>query len=438
MVISINLKSIEEIMIYISIGSNLGDRLHNIQNALKLMKDRIFRDLRCSIIIETEALLKNGAPSEWNKPFLNAVCYGEASITPQELIRELKIIESELGRPSHYEKWEPRLIDLDILLFNDMQINEEKLTIPHPELDNRPFLLHLLSMINPMLKSNKTGEPFSQLSIPKFSRAMSPSPSLVGILNVTPDSFSDGGLYLSPENAISHAEAMQAAGASVIDIGAQSTRPNAVILSPEEEYSNLKPVLEAIDKHMKISLDSFSNEVIKKALLNHNIGWINDQSGNLDRETLEIIASQGRKLVIMRSISLPAQKNTIPHHQDPIELALTHLTESLKRAIESGIMESNIILDAGIGFDHSIYQDLMVLRRMGEIKKLGFPILVGHSRKSYIQTFSNSIAKERDLETIAISDFLDELGADFIRVHNIEYHQKFFTAKAAIKGVNIT
>lgn len=151
-------------------------------------------------------------------------------------------------------------------------------------------------------------------------------------------------------------------------------------------------------------------------------------------ETLEMIASKGAKLVIMRSISLPAQKNTIPHYKDPIELALTHLNKSLKKAIDAGIMESNIILDPGIGFDHSIYQDILVLRRMEEIKKLGFPILVGHSRKSYLQTFSNSLAKDRDLETIAISDFLNELGADFIRVHNIEAHQKFFTAKAAIKG----
>lgn len=253
-------------MIYISIGSNLGNRLHNIQNALKLMKDRIFRDLSCSIIIETEALLKDGAPSEWNKPFLNAICYGEANITPQQLIHELKIIESELGRPSNYEKWSPRVIDLDILLFHDIQINEEKLIITHPELENRQFLLHLLSMINPMLKINKTEATFSQLltRTPSFSRAMSPSPSLVGILNVTSDSFSDGGLYFNPENAISHAEEMQADGASIIDIGAQSTRPNAVILSPEEEYKNLKPVLEAIDKHMRISLDSFSNAVIKK------------------------------------------------------------------------------------------------------------------------------------------------------------------------------
>jgi 2-amino-4-hydroxy-6-hydroxymethyldihydropteridine diphosphokinase/dihydropteroate synthase len=426
-------------MIYISIGSNLGDRLDNIQKALILIKDRIIPNLKCSIILETEALLKDGSPFEWNKPFLNAICYGESNVGPQELLHKLKSIESELGRPLDYEKWSPRIIDLDIILFNNISINEVDLTIPHPELKNRPFLLHLLSMINPLLKDNKGETHFSDLlGVPNFSRAISPFPSLVGILNVTSDSFSDGGLYINPKNAISHAREMQSAGASIIDIGAQSTRPNATILAPEEEYSHLKPILEAIDQDTRISLDSFSNEVIKKALLRHDISWINDQSGSLDKETLEIIASKRVKLVIMRSLSLPAQKNKIPHTQDPVEEALKLLSKSVERAIEAGVMESNIILDPGIGFDHSIYQDMLVLRRISEIKKLGFPILIGHSRKSYIQSFSNSVAKERDLETVAISSFLGELGADFIRVHNVEYHQKFFTARAAISGgVNI-
>lgn len=423
-------------MIYISIGSNLGDRLGYIHRALDLLQ-RYITDLRCSIILETEALTPEGASASWNKPFLNAICYGHCSLSPEDLLVALKQIEHELGRPIVYEKWSPRVVDLDILLWDDLTLNSSALVVPHPELCNRPFLLHLMSMLAPTLKHPMNGKAFAELSIAmpcSFIRSIVTYPRLVGVVNVTTNSFSDGGIYIEPDQAIEKALTLHAQGASVIDIGAQSTRPGVEIIDPELEYGKLKPVLDGLGGDVNISVDTFAPEVIRKILNNHKVAWINDQSGNMDDATLRLVAEQGCKIVTMHSLFLPARKNVIPEDKDIMSDVIKWASHRAEHLLTLGFKQDDIILDPGIGFSKSMYQDIGLLKQIGQLKKLGLQLLIGHSRKSYMQGFSNLAAKERDLETIAISALLAQAKVDFIRVHNVEDHQRFFTAQQAIAG----
>ena len=134
-------------MLYISLGSNLGNRINNLRTAANLITTRCLRNSSVSIVLETEAILPENAPTSWNKPFLNMIIAGETDLSPDALLTVLKSIESEMGRSTPYERWSPRIIDLDILLWDKLEINSSTLKIPHPELINRPFLVHLLALM---------------------------------------------------------------------------------------------------------------------------------------------------------------------------------------------------------------------------------------------------------------------------------------------------
>ncbi|GFY65488.1 folate synthesis bifunctional protein [Trichonephila inaurata madagascariensis] len=425
-------------MIYISVGSNIGNRFSHLQRAAQLLKERYFKDLKSSIILETKAILPDGAPPEWNKPFLNMIVYGSCSSSPEELLKGLKQIECDIGRLQVYEKWAPRVIDLDILLWDDLTLDTLYLRIPHPELINRPFLLHLMAMLNPIPIINKT----FGYDIPNiqdcFLKSFTLSPELVGIVNITLDSFSDGGLYYDADQATKQALQLVSDGASIVDLGAQSTRPGSSIQTPKAEYARLKPVLDNLNQYMKVgdikvSIDSFWPDVILNVLEHYNIAWINNQKGDLDDNTLKAVASSGCSIVIMHSLSIPPHKdNVIPGDTDSID-AINHWTEkSINRLLNLGFNESSIIIDPGIGFGKSLYQNIWILRNIEALQSFGCKVLVGHSRKSFISSFSTELVFNRDLETIALSSGLHN-KVDFLRVHNVRDHMRFFVAQAALQ-----
>lgn len=417
-------------MIYISIGSNIGNRLSHLQKATELLKKSYLKDLKSSIILETKAILPNGAPPDWNKPFLNMIVYGSCSSSPEGLLKGLKQIECDIGRPQVYEKWAPRVIDLDILLWDDLTLDIPDLKIPHPELVNRPFLLHLMAMVNKTFAFNVQD---------CFSKSFTLSPKLMGIVNITPDSFSDGGLYYDANRATKQALQLVSDGASIVDLGAQSTRPGASIKTPEEEYERLKPVLDNLSDYMKngdieVSIDSFWPDVILNVLKHYNIAWVNDQKGDLSSNTLKEVASSGCSVVIMHSLSIPPHKdNIIPHDTDPIDIINNWAEKSINKLLGLGFDENSIIIDPGIGFGKSMYQNIQILRSIETLQNFGCKVLVGHSRKSFISSFSIESPSNRDLETIATSSILQN-KVDFLRVHNVRDHMRFFVAQAVLKG----
>ncbi|WP_353270057.1 dihydropteroate synthase [Wolbachia endosymbiont (group A) of Myopa testacea] len=425
-------------MIYISIGSNIGNRFSHLQRAAQLLKERYFKDLKSSIILETKAILPNGAPPEWDKPFLNMIVCGSCSSSPEELLKGLKQIECDIGRPQVYEKWAPRVIDLDILLWDDLTLDTPYLRIPHPELINRPFLLHLMAMLSPMAVVNKTFGTVNPNIKDCFLRSFTLSPELVGIVNITPDSFSDGGLYYDSDQATKQALRLLLDGASIVELGAQSTRPGSLMQIPEEEYARLKPVLDSLSDYMKagdikVSIDSFWPDVILNVLKHYKITWVNDQKEALDNNTLKAIASNGCSIVIMHSLSIPPHiDNIIPDDTDPIDIINNWAEKSISRLLTLGFDQSSIIIDPGVGFGKSLYQNIWLLRNIEAFQSFGCKVLVGHSRKSFISSFSTEPVFNRDLETIALSSALHN-KVDFLRVHNVRDHMRFFVAQAALQ-----
>ncbi|MFP3016758.1 MAG: dihydropteroate synthase [Wolbachia sp.] len=425
-------------MIYISVGSNIGNRFSHLQRAAQLLKERYFKDLKSSIILETKAILPNGAPPEWDKPFLNMIVYGSCSSSPEELLKGLKQIECDIGRPQVYEKWAPRVIDLDILLWDDLTLDTPYLKIPHPELINRPFLLHLVAMLSPIPIINKT----FGYDIPSiqdcFLKSFTLSPELVGIVNITLDSFSDGGLYYDADQATKQALQLVSDGASIVDLGAQSTRPGSLIQTPKADYARLKPVFDNLNQCMKVgdikvSIDSFWPDVILNVLEHYNIAWVNDQKGDLDDNTLKAIASSGCSIVIMHSLSIPPHSdNIIPSDIDPIDTINNWAERNINRLLALGFDQSSIIIDPGIGFGKSLYQNIWLLRNIEALQSFGCKVLVGHSRKLFISSFSTEPVFNRDLETIALSSALHN-KVDFLRVHNVRDHMRFFVAQAALQ-----
>lgn len=418
-------------MIHISLGSNIGHRLKYLQDAVKLLKDTYLKNMRYSIVLETECILPENAPPDWNMNFLNMVVAGESHLSPDQLLQGLKKIECILGRPEVYEKWAPRVIDLDILSWDDHTYDTPHLKIPHPELENRPFLLHLLAMM---------GTSYKKIQLQKncFLKSFALFPRFVGVVNITPDSFSDGGLFDDPQKAISHAMRLSEDGAYLIEIGAQSTRLGATLQPPEEEYAKLEPILDALNPlmakgAMMISVDTFWPSVIHKILKKYPISWINDQRGHLDDQTLRLIADRNCSICIMHSLVIPHKHDIIlSHDKPPMTVIMDWAKKTKDHLLRLGFKDETIIIDPGIGFGKSAYQNIEILRNFEKLKTLDSPLLIGHSRKSYMETFSKEEAKNRDLETIGISSSLEH-RADFLRVHNIADHMRFFVARQALE-----
>jgi len=419
-------------MIYISIGSNVGDRLTQLRQAVALLKERYLKDLQASIVLETEAILPEGAPPHWNKPYLNMIVRGHCDLTPEALLAGLKNIELEMGRPPHYERWAPRLMDLDILWWDGVEIRTPTLKIPHPELKHRAFLQHLLATMMP-------SHEFAATEVtPCFINSFVIAPALVGVVNVTPDSFSQDGV--SPERAIERAMEFAQGGAFMVDIGACSTRPQSPQrLTPEEEYARLEPVLDALEPFMKkkeinLSLDSYSETVVQRVLKQYSITWVNDVKGALSEHTLRAIAEKGCGFVAMHSLSIPHEPTqVIPKTQNVLEVLKQWGEVTKKKLFSLGFNEKTLILDPGIGFGQTAFQSLFVLKGVEALKTLGCPLLVGHSRKSFMSSFTPFPYSERDTETYAISDILKE-KVDFLRVHDIKGHQRFFVAKTSVES----
>ena len=421
-------------MIYISLGSNLGNRINNLWLAVNLLTKRCLRDVSCSIVLETEAILPEGVPVTWNKPFLNMIISGKTNLSPKELLQALKVIEGDVGRTHIYEKWAPRIIDLDILLYGGLQIDEPNLTIPHPELNNRNFLQHLLSLMG--IDPWRSKKPI----INSFEKSFSLYPRIVGVVNVTKDSFSDGGKFHQPDKAIEQVHKLADEGASIIEIGVQSTRPGAVIQTPEQECAKLRLILDGVSKLMSediihVSIDTFWPSLAIKLLEKYKISWINDVKGEFDDYTLSAIANAGCKFCFMHSIGIPPnQDKIIPSNQRSINVIIEWGKYFIERLLKLGFSLESIILDPGIGFGKSAYQNIELLRCAAELKQLGALVMIGHSRKSYIQAFSSEVtANERDIETIALSLALKD-KVDFLRVHNVKDHMRAFVAHDIVNG----
>lgn len=394
--------------ICLALGSNLGNRLENLRRAISSLEP-FFLVHKISHVIETEALLLPDSPREWDIPYCNLVLTGETTLSPSELLAQIKKIEVNLGRDLKAPRWSPRVIDIDIVFYKDVSVTNDTLTIPHLGVKNREFLQYLLREIG--------SAEFSEVDYSALNHFVL-SPRFVGIVNITPDSFSDGGKFFSAEQAESQVRKLCADGAALIDIGAQSTRPGFSEVPPSVEIARLDETLERCsDISESICVDTYFDEVAEHVMKKHNIKWINDQNSCLSAKTINMIAENNGKLIIMM-------------HGTDISWFSTRIRE-LKR---EGMKDENILIDPGIGFGKSVTQNISAIKNINELKQFGHKILVGHSRKSFLSRFSTAPAAERDIETVAISEFLISAGVDYLRVHDVKKHMRFFTAKHCIES----
>lgn len=237
---------------------------------------------------------------------------------------------------------------------------------------------------------------------------------IMGILNVTPDSFSDGGKYNSTEKALLHAMEMIKQGADIIDIGGESTRPNYTTISEEEEIDRVVPMIEAIRKHTDtpISIDTYKSKVAEAAI-KAGANIINDVWGfKKDTDMAGVAAKYKVTAVLMHN-----RYNNI--YQNFMEELLSDLQESIDIALKAGVLKENIIVDPGIGFAKDYEKDLTVMKNLEMLKKLGYPVLLAASKKRVIGNTLNLDVENRVEGTIATTVIGITKGCDFIRVHNV-------------------
>ena len=239
---------------------------------------------------------------------------------------------------------------------------------------------------------------------------------IMGILNVTPDSFSDGGNFNSVDKALEHAREMIKEGADIIDLGGESTRPGHEYVDADEELRRIIPVIKKLKSELDIpiSVDTYKAKVAEESL-KLGVEMINDIWGlRKDKNMANVIAKYNAYVCIMHN-----QDNT-EYDKDIMESIKEFLLESINIAIESGIDKDKIVLDPGIGFGKTYEQNLEVLKRLGELKSLGYPILLGTSRKSVIGNTLNLPPQERVEGTIATTVLGIKDGVDIVRVHDVE------------------
>lgn len=435
--------------VILGIGTNLGDRLSNLRLAVKKIAECNITIDAISPIYISDALLPENAPDAWNLPYLNIAIQCQTSLEPLALLETLQQLEQSCGRSNDHAHWEPRIIDIDILAWDERVIADDKLTIPHKQLLKRPFALWPLADIAPFwIYASKDTENNQQTAAQLVeawgSRFSGEAPfhtrqlaqrmdgaRLVGILNITPDSFSDGGSYLKKDAALQQALKLVEDGAEIIDIGAESSSPKAMPLTWQEEWQRLEPALSAVQAAKEkflltpiISIDTRHAETAKRAL-DYGVDWINDVSGFDSVEMRAAVLHSEAKLVVMHHLSIPERRDhLLPRSADPVPLIIEWGQKRIDELVTAGIKKDRIIFDPGIGFGKMAEQSLAILKRIKEFEVLGVDIFVGHSRKTFLSLLTGTPAIDRDVETAVCSLFLSQHGVRYLRVHNVAINSK--------------
>ncbi|KAJ2235318.1 trifunctional dihydropteroate synthetase [Coemansia sp. RSA 1722] len=491
---------------YIALGTNVGDRLANLHCALDLLRT----DLPKSHLVETSFLYETAPMYVTDQPaFLNGACLVKTELEPIQLLDALQAIEAKMGRDYSMYRNGPRVIDLDILFYDELVMKTDRLIIPHLLLHERRFQLAPLCDIDRNLmhyrKGKTTGALHRHLTThsnvpndivqvtPLKLRRHSPNPDqtsdsgcilrpllpshqketiFMGILNCTPDSFSDGGDHDSLDAAVEHARQLIEAGADIIDIGGQSTRPGATQVGVDEEIRRIVPVIGRIREagiETPISVDTFYAGVAAAAL-DAGADIINDVTGGShDADMLSLVAQRKCPYILMHMRGDPSTMTSMNDYSqydgDVVRGTRFELAQRVRAALDHGVPRWNIILDPGIGFAKEGAQNFEILRRLPELtarniraptaaadsaasktgKTMGpgsketdgdaeegfidedlatelvsYPVLVGSSRKRFIGAATGKKdAKDRVWGTAATVTAAVQGGAAIVRVHDV-------------------
>ena len=280
------------------------------------------------------------------------------------------------------------------------------------EIDNLPKLLR--KQINLDLKNIQSKKKnFANLNFQKI-------PNIMGVLNLTPDSFSDGGKFNTKRKGSKQALEMFQSGANIIDLGGESTRPGSISVDKDLEWKRIEKILRSISKKIPISLDTRKSEIMKKGI-NYGVKIINDVSGlSYDSETINILKKYKIPFVVQHSQGLPDNMQNNPYYKNVLLDIYDFFEEKIKFLRSIGINHNNIIIDPGIGFGKKLKHNITLIKNVSIFHTLGFPILIGNSRKKFIR----EISKKNDTNnriggTVASSIYLMMQGVQILRVHDV-------------------
>jgi dihydropteroate synthase len=249
----------------------------------------------------------------------------------------------------------------------------------------------------------------------------------MGILNITPDSFSDGGRFSNVDAAIAQAEKMIAEGADILDIGGESTRPGAEAVAEAEQMRRVLPVIEALRQRSNItlSIDTTSSRVAQAAL-QVGANWINDVSAGLnDAAMLPLAAATGVPIILMHCQGTPKTMQLAPHYDDVITAVLVFLQQRITVALQAGIVREQLILDVGIGFGKRKQDNLLLLAHLASFVALGLPVLLGTSRKRFMGSICNINQPEELVTATAVTTALGVMaGVQLFRVHDVQANRQ--------------
>ena len=262
--------------------------------------------------------------------------------------------------------------------------------------------------------------------------------AVMGVINVTPDSFSDGGRFLDPDAAVSHGLRLVEEGAAILDVGGESTRPGAAPVSLDEELRRVVPVVERLGAEAggtRLSIDT-TKRAVAAAALEAGAGMVNDVSAfRFEPELAGLVAERGAGCCLMHMLGEPRTMQADPRYEDVVSEVKSFLEERLAFAVKEGVPEERVLLDPGIGFGKTVEHNLELLRRLDEIVAIGRPVVVGTSRKSFLGKLSGGRAEHERLPgTIATSVIALERGATVFRVHDVAQLVDALTVAAATVG----
>ncbi|PGH16735.1 dihydropteroate synthase [Helicocarpus griseus UAMH5409] len=435
---------------FIALGSNMGDRIAMIEQACREMEARGIKIVRTSSLFETAPMYVTE-----QEEFVNGVCEIETTMDPITLLDTLQAIETGMGRRKIIDKG-PRTIDLDILLYNSTRFSDRRLDIPHKLMLEREFVLRPLCQLIPNEYPPFSNKPLTYQSYLDFLPPSDPSPTaitpispglppltpsdpsrkthLMAILNVTPNSFSDGGQH-SPTDLRALTETVRTFirnGTTIIDIGGESTNPTSSPVTAEEELSRVIPAIRHIRSlpeasNVAISIDTY-RAAVAEAAVHAGADIINDVSaGTLDPQMLATMAKLQKSVILMHMRGTPQTMTKLTDYStykgDVLDGVASELEERIRAAEDAGVRRWRIILDPGIGFAKNQGQNLELLRNMQRLKGaagLGYlPWLVGTSRKGFIGRITKvERPDERVWGTAAAVTASVGGGADVVRVHD--------------------
>eukprot|EP00668_Euglena_longa_P001177 GGOE01001399.1.p1 GENE.GGOE01001399.1~~GGOE01001399.1.p1 ORF type:complete len:510 (+),score=77.22 GGOE01001399.1:134-1531(+) len=431
---------------YLALGSNVGDRVAHIQHALQLLVQHSDTQLNAvSFLYQTPAAYVTD-----QAPFLNCACRITTDLSPPALLQRCKELETHIGRTQTI-RWGPREVDVDVIFYDDLVIDFRPavdLVVPHERAHERAFVLGPISDVapstfhHPALHSTipellarvgtATLQPVVTLGCQRV-HPLGERTLIMGILNVTPDSFSDGGAYLDLSAAVERAQDIADAGADILDVGGQSTRPGAAIIDAEDELRRVVPVIQAVRKAgltLPISIDTFRSRVAAEAI-RAGANIINDVSGGLlDDAMVPLAAALAVPICMMHYRGDPSTMVQLTQYPDVVGDVQQHLETIAKRCGQAGVFPWNVWLDPGLGFAKTPTQSIQCLQHTQRFLRCNasrftpgrHALLVGPSRKGFVGRLLQDTGPQsprRAWGTAAACYAAIQGGADILRVHDV-------------------